>query len=152
MGLLDKTNPQATRESVTRHAIAYGSISVVGLLLYFIWSPPQDPRWPLLLPIAGICGAFLGGLIEWQFADGLELYEVMLEIEEEFAVKLPIEKEFDTVGELYEMTLAAQQEKTEVSVSEEVTWNRLRALLVKELGVKPEQVVPSARFYIDIKF
>lgn len=151
MGLLDKTNPYATCESVKRHAIISGSIHVVALLLYFIWSPPQDPNTLLLLPLVGIWGAFLGGLMEWQLFDELELYEVMLEIEEEFAIELPKERECDTVGELYEMTLAAQREQSTNEIDDQETWHWLKELLVKQLHIKPEQVVPTAEFYIDIK-
>ncbi len=151
MGLLDKTNPQATRESVTRQAILWGLVSIVALLLYFVWSPPRDPLWPLLLPLAGLFGAFLGGLMEWQFDDGLDLYEVMLDVDDEFEVELPKEKEYDTVGDLYETILIAQRKKSEAGIDELDTWNRLKSLLVRQLGVKPEQIVPTARFYIDIR-
>lgn len=151
MGLLDKTNPQATRESVIRQALLFGTGSVVALLLYFAWSAPQDPYWPLYLLLAGISGAFAGGLMEWQVADGLNLCEVLLEVEEEFAVELPKENDCDTVGDLYEMTLAAQRKKPGIMVDEQETWNRLKTLLVEQLGVNPEQVVAAARFYIDIR-
>lgn len=150
MGLLDKTNPLATRESVIRWAIGWGVLSVVVLLSYFAWSPPQNPDWPWLVVLAGIAGAFLGGLMEWQPLDGLELYELMLDVDEEFTITLPKEEECDTVGELYEMILVKLREKSGAVVDEEAAWNRLKTLLVKQLGVKTEKVVPAARFYIDI--
>jgi hypothetical protein len=31
-------------------------------------------------------------------------------------------------------------------------WERLKALLVRQLGLRPEQVVPSARFFHELGF
>jgi hypothetical protein len=68
MGLLDKTNPRATRQSVVRDAII-GAV-VVPAFLFAIGKPAIRPHWPVLLPVFAILGAGVAALYEWQVDDG----------------------------------------------------------------------------------
>jgi len=74
MGLLDKTNPAATRESVVCWAI-FGAIA--GPILVFLRLMSLSRRY--LLPIliaAAIGGAVIGAVIEWQLDDGEDAEKV----------------------------------------------------------------------------
>jgi acyl carrier protein len=150
MGLLDKTNPFATRESVQRHAIIGGVVGMMFCLASILWSMPEEPNW-LLIPGVGVLCAAIAALAEWQLDDGVKFYEVLLEIDDEFAIELPKDKELDTIGDMYQSILAIRREKERSSVDEIDTWERLKALLVKQLEIKPELVTPDARFYVDIR-
>lgn len=68
MGLLDKTNPRATRRSVIRHAII-GAVTVPAFFLV-LGKPAVREHWRVLLPVLMICGAGIAALIEWQVDDG----------------------------------------------------------------------------------
>ena len=150
MELLAKTNPTATRGSIIRHAIVWGSISVVACLTCFVWSQPHFSGWPFFLPLAGLLGAAIGALMEWQLDDGVEIYYVVQEVEDEFEVKIPQWETIDTVDDLYCATLVSLREKNAIDVNDEDIWRRLKGLLVKQLALEPEKVVPSARFYVDL--
>jgi hypothetical protein len=150
MGLLAKTNPTATRESVIREAMIFGAISMAVCLGYFLWRPPQNWAWALLAPLVGLLGGALGALMEWQLDDGVEIYYVVRKVEDEFAVKIQMWDYIQTVDDLYRATLLSLRAYKLTAVDEGDVWRRLRALLVRQLKLKPEIVVPSARFYIDL--
>jgi hypothetical protein len=110
MGLLEKTNPTATRESVIRNAFIWGAICTVVCFAYFGLWQPHFSGWPFFLPIAGLFGAAIGALMEWQLGDGVEIYYVVREVEDEFAIKIPGWEKIDTVDDLYRGTLASLRE------------------------------------------
>ncbi len=73
MGLLDKTNPAATRESVIRWAIGGGIAAPVLVRLILFQRPPIPQTFlPVVLMTAALAGAGFGALMEWQFDDGEE--------------------------------------------------------------------------------
>lgn len=86
----------------------------------------------------------------------LDFYEVVLEVEEEFGIKLPDSRwsAVVSVGDLADATLEAlrqqQPRRFTDSAYPERVWGQLKALLVTQLGLAPEQIVPSARFYDDL--
>jgi hypothetical protein len=149
MGLLAKANPTATLASVFRHAIIGGVFSTGVCLAYFVWDQPSFVIWPLLLPIAALFGAALAALLEWQDGDGVEIYWVVREVEDEFAIKIGNWQDIKTVDDLYQLALASLRNRGTNANDQEV-WHRLKSLLVRQLGLTPEQVVPSARFYVDL--
>lgn len=69
MGLLDKTNPNATRDSVVRHAKIWAAVMAVAYPIACIWNPPLRNLWPVGLPLAILYGAGIGALMEWQLDD-----------------------------------------------------------------------------------
>lgn len=150
MGLLAKTNPTATRESVIRHAWIFGTLSFVACLVYCLWNQLAFPNWLFFLPLATILGAALGALLEWQLDDGVEIYYVVMEVEEEFGIKIANWETLATMGDLYQAVLACLRESEMSTVDEDEIWQRLKDLLAKQLAIKPEKVVPTARFYIDL--
>jgi len=70
MGLLDKTNPWATRQSIIHQAILWGAITSGVCLAACLWQPALRPYWAALLPAATAFGAGIGALMEWQMDDG----------------------------------------------------------------------------------
>lgn len=90
---------------------------------------------------------------------GLDLYEVFLEVEEEFDIRIPEKKTqpVQSVGDFFDITIQFLREQyperfaVDSQYSEKV-WQRLKDLLVRELGVKPEQVEKSARFFYELGF
>ena len=155
MGLLAKTNPTATRQSVIQQAIIWGAISAVVCAGYFLWTQSAPLFWPIILLVVAILGAGLGALMEWQLDDGVEIYWIVLEAEDVFSVKIPQWEDIETVGDLYQavvVSLRAQlpNESDAQTLSDDEVWNRLKAMLVHQLKIKPEQVVESARFYGDL--
>jgi hypothetical protein len=70
MGLLDKTNPSATRRSTIRHAII-GAILTPAFFFVF-GKPAVRAHWPALLPVFAILGAAVAAICEWQIDDGAD--------------------------------------------------------------------------------
>ena len=68
MGLLDKTNPNATRQSVIRHAI----LGAIGFPAFFfaLGKPAIRAHWLPLLPVFALLGAGVAALLELQSDDG----------------------------------------------------------------------------------
>jgi hypothetical protein len=69
MGLLDKTNPNATRQSVIRHALLGAVATPAIILLFSLPKPSSWSMWPVVLPASAIFGAAVAGLMEWQPLD-----------------------------------------------------------------------------------
>ena len=69
MGLLDKTNPRATRKSVIRSALFGAGGGPLFILILYLTKVPQPIGWIILLP-AAIFGAAVGALVESQLDDG----------------------------------------------------------------------------------
>jgi len=60
-----------------------------------------------------------------------------------------------SIGDLYEITLKRVREQTKSSSGgnlEDEVWERLKALLIYQLDLKPEQIVTSNRFYHELGF
>jgi hypothetical protein len=68
MGLLDKTNPRATRRTVICHAIL-GAV-VIPALFFTLGKPAIRARWMALLPVFAVLGAGVFAIGEWQVDDG----------------------------------------------------------------------------------
>jgi len=90
---------------------------------------------------------------------GLDIYELVLEVEEEFGVKIPNAdmQRIESVGDLFDVTvknLREQQPERFASSPrcEDEVWERLKALLVDQLALNPEQVVKPARFFDELGF
>jgi hypothetical protein len=68
MGLLDKTNPRATRRSVIRHSIL-GAV-VIPAFFFALGKPAIRAHWAAFLPVFAVLGALVFALVEWQVDDG----------------------------------------------------------------------------------
>jgi hypothetical protein len=67
MGLLDKTNPAATRRSVLRHALI-GSI-ITPLFFLVLGKPALREHAAVFFPLFSLLGAGVAALYEWQVAE-----------------------------------------------------------------------------------
>jgi hypothetical protein len=152
VGLLDKTNPAATRESLIRNAWIFGGGTFAVGLAMCLWKQPANSGWPFVLALVSLAGAALGALLEWQMDDGIsvELFYVVQEVNDEFGITIPEWDKIETVDDLHRATLMQLREREGAIVDEDDVWRRLKTLLVKQLAFKPEQVVPEAQFYIDL--
>jgi hypothetical protein len=70
MGLLEKTNPTATRGSVIRWAIGWSIVAPILISLQLRLTPLPLRYWLPVLIVAAVVGAGIGALIEWQLDDG----------------------------------------------------------------------------------
>jgi hypothetical protein len=81
---------------------------------------------------------------------GLDIVELVMEVEEEFGVDLPnAELNFmETVGQLHELVVR-HHGITEPAAREQI-WTRLLDVIERETGVARKRLVPSARFVLDL--
>lgn len=80
--------------------------------------------------------------------DGVEL---VMAVEESFRLEISdaeAEKVL-LVSDLHALVIQKLRERGEVPIDAQV-FARLRAIIVDQLGVKPEQVIPTARFIEDL--
>jgi hypothetical protein len=86
---------------------------------------------------------------------GLDLMEVLLEAEEEFDVKLPSDGFPDTVGGFYDRIIDSLREQRPErfdadSDYPDQVWEQLKAMLVNQLALNPDDVVRSAHWVRDL--
>ncbi len=83
---------------------------------------------------------------------GLDTVELVMAIEEQFAIEIPNVDASNLViiGDLYDYVLRALRQRGE-SPDDAQVWKRFRAVVVRQLGVRPEQVVRSAHIVKDLK-
>jgi acyl carrier protein len=83
---------------------------------------------------------------------GLDTVELVMAVEEEFDLEIPdaaAEKMF-TVGDMHSFLVSELKRREESEVDETRVFERLREIVCNQLGVKPELVVPEARFVKDL--
>lgn len=82
---------------------------------------------------------------------GLETVELVMAIEEEFSIEIPdsVTESLATVGEIHAHLLQALRQRGETP-DEGRVWERLKAIIVDQLGVRPAEVIPSARIVQDL--
>ncbi len=91
--------------------------------------------------------------MEWQVDDNIDIQWIVIEVEDEFGIEI-IEADWmkiETVEDLFKCVLEGAKltgtdSPTEHVADEVEMWGRFKALLVKQIGLKPEQVVKTARF------
>jgi len=86
---------------------------------------------------------------------GLESVELIMAIEEEFDINIPDEEagNFDTVGKLYRYILDIlylNESGNSHQVDESDVWERMKEVIVSQLGVRSEQVTEDANFVADL--
>jgi len=82
---------------------------------------------------------------------GLDAVEMVMAIEEEFSIEISNEcaSPLLTVGEMHAFILGALRSRGESPDAADL-WERLKAIVIDQLGVGPEAVIPSARFVEDL--
>ena len=83
---------------------------------------------------------------------GLDTVELVLAVEEVFNIEISDEVagKISTVGELHEYVVAELTRLDRPNVNRDIAYDLLRNVICFRLGVKPEKVVPNARFVQDL--
>ena len=83
---------------------------------------------------------------------GLDTVELVMTVEEEFALQISDADaaKMERVGDMHTFILKTLRERGE-SVNDAQVWTRLREIVVEQLGVRPDEVTPTARFIKDLK-
>ena len=83
---------------------------------------------------------------------GLDTVELVMTVEEEFALQISDADaaKMERVGDVHTFILKTLRERGE-SVNDAQVWTRLREIVVEQLGVRPDEVTPTARFIKDLK-
>lgn len=84
---------------------------------------------------------------------GLDTVELILAVEEEFKIKIPNEvaAQLFTVGDLHEFVVAELLRMGQISVDRDMIYDTLRNLICSQLGVSPDEVIPTANFVQDLR-
>ena len=82
---------------------------------------------------------------------GLDTVELVMAVEEEFSLEIPDSEAANLVrvGDLHRFVLQTLRQRGD-AVDEDAIWKRLTDLIVAQLRVKPERVIPTARFIEDL--
>ncbi|HKO89408.1 MAG TPA: hypothetical protein VJU83_12945 [Burkholderiales bacterium] len=83
---------------------------------------------------------------------GLDTVELVLAVEDIFQIDIPntAAEQLDTVGKLHAFVVAELQRLDRPNVHPAIVFDELRTIICYQLGVKPEEVVPDARFVQDL--
>ena len=84
---------------------------------------------------------------------GLDAVELVMATEEEFGIQIANSdaEKILRVGDLHAYVVRKLRERNEAGVDEADVWKRLQQVVVEQLGVEPDEVVPSARFIEDLR-
>jgi acyl carrier protein len=82
---------------------------------------------------------------------GLAIVELVMAIEDEFRIEIPNDDaaRLAVIGELFDYVLQTLRQRGETP-DEAQTWERFRAVVVRQLGVRPDEVVRSAHVVRDL--
>jgi acyl carrier protein len=86
---------------------------------------------------------------------GLDTVELVMTIEEEFGMKIPNEEaaKLETVGELssyVQRRLEGDRGRPLDGAERVAVWERVKAIVVEQLGVDPERVTEDANIVLDL--
>ena len=83
---------------------------------------------------------------------GLDTVELVMAVEEEFEIEIPNSAAMRmlSVGDMQDFVMLTLQTRG-APVDEDDIWKRLRALIVYQLGVRPDEVKREAEFVRDLK-
>ena len=78
---------------------------------------------------------------------------MVIAVEQEFAIEIPDCEagKLERVGELHAFVMKTLRQRAEPAVPDDAqVWVRLREIVVEQLGVRPEEVTPTAYFIRDL--
>lgn len=83
---------------------------------------------------------------------GLDSVEIILAVEEEFGLEIPDADaaRMITVGDLHAFVVVELRRLGRPDPDADAVFARLRDIVCRQMGVKPEAVVPTARFVKDL--
>lgn len=85
---------------------------------------------------------------------GLDTVELVLRVEEEFEIEIPndIAAQLSTAGDIHNFIMSnitKSSSSIDTALDVEI-WERLRDIIVEQLGVRPEEVKKSSRIVADL--
>jgi acyl carrier protein len=82
---------------------------------------------------------------------GLDTVELVMAVEEEFELEIPdaAAEKMVTVGDMHAF-LESELKRLGRDLDPAQVFERMRSIIVRQLGVDPDEVVPSARFVKDL--
>ena len=82
---------------------------------------------------------------------GLDSVELIMAIEDEFGVTIPAENapQLAILGDMHAFIIRKLQQQGRNPDKSEV-WERLQTMVVKQLGVRPEEVTSEANLFTDL--
>jgi acyl carrier protein len=84
---------------------------------------------------------------------GLDAVELVVAVEQEFGIEIPNSEvgKMQRVGEMHAFVVGMLRQCDElVIIDADQIWTRLREIIVDHLGVRPEEVTPTAHFVYDL--
>jgi acyl carrier protein len=83
---------------------------------------------------------------------GLDTVELIMAVEEEFNVEIPNADaaKLGVLGDLHDYVVGAVRKRGETPSEEEV-WQRLKKVVIAQLGVRPDEVKRSAHIVEDLR-
>jgi acyl carrier protein len=83
---------------------------------------------------------------------GLDSVEIILAVEQEFELDIPDAEaaRMITVGDLQAFVVVELRRLGRTGVDADAIFERLRAIICRQLGVPPDAVMPTARFVKDL--
>ena len=84
---------------------------------------------------------------------GLDTVELVMAIEEDFGLEIPDETaaKIVTVGDMHAYLVSELARRGQPDLDEEGIYTKLRDIICHQTGVKPDEVVPKARFVQDLR-
>ena len=81
---------------------------------------------------------------------GLDAVELVIAIEEEFGLQIldAQAESMQHVGDVFRYVVTTLRERGNM-LDEAIIWTRLTDIIVAQLGIRPEEVIPSAHFIQD---
>lgn len=83
---------------------------------------------------------------------GLDTVEIILSVEAEFNLKISDAdaQKMQRVGSMHDFVVETLRNRGE-PVDEADVWKRIVTIILDQLGVNPEDIIPSTRFVEDLK-
>ena len=83
---------------------------------------------------------------------GLDSVEIILAVEQEFGLEIPDAEaaRMITVGDLQAFVVVELRRLGRTDADADAIFERLRAIICRQLGVQPDAVIPTARFVKDL--
>ncbi len=85
----------------------------------------------------------------------LDTVELIMGIEDEFKITIPDEEasKLETIGDIYFFVLKKLEGTSRLSSkspNDDLVWERIKKIVVYQLGVKPEQVMKTSHIVTDL--
>ncbi len=82
---------------------------------------------------------------------GLDSVELIMAIEDEFGIDIPNESapQLAVLGEMHDFIVRELRQRG-TTLDDSMVWERLRNMVVEQLGVRPEEVTRSAHLFKDL--